>query len=155
MLERCYNTKYQTKQPTYKGCTVSKEWLVFSNFKNWMVAQDWKYKELDKDLLVIGNKVYSEQTCLFITKELNNLLTTNNATRGIYKQGVCLDKRSLKFVAHCSVDNKKKFLGSFYTEEEASQAYRLFKYNHLKAIALEQIDYRVKTALNNYASIYL
>ena len=36
MLQRCYSEKSQLKHPTYKGCTVCDEWLIFSNFKTWM-----------------------------------------------------------------------------------------------------------------------
>ena len=50
MLERCYSTKFQERNPTYIGCTVSKEWLVFSNFRAWMMTQDWQGKHLDKDI---------------------------------------------------------------------------------------------------------
>ena len=49
MLKRCYSDKYQERYQTYKGCTVSEEWLTFSNFKNWMEKQDWEGKHLDKE----------------------------------------------------------------------------------------------------------
>ena len=66
MLKRCYSAKYQERQPTYKGCTVSDDWLTFSNFRAWMIAQDWEGKHLDKDLLFEGNKIYSTETCVFV-----------------------------------------------------------------------------------------
>lgn len=56
MLKRCYSAKYQERCPTYKGCTVSEDWLVFTNFRDWMMAQDWEGKQLDKDLLFEGIK---------------------------------------------------------------------------------------------------
>lgn len=62
MLSRCYSTKWHERYPTYKGCTVSKEWHTFSNFRAWMVTQDWEGKSLDKDLLIEGNKIYSADT---------------------------------------------------------------------------------------------
>ena len=64
MLKRCYSSKYQDKRPTYKGCSVSDEWLTFSVFKVWMEKQDWEGKQLDKDLLFEGNKIYSADTCV-------------------------------------------------------------------------------------------
>ena len=65
MLKRCYSDKLQERQPTYKGCSVSEEWLTFSAFKVWMEKQDFERKQLDKDLLFEGNKVYSAETCVF------------------------------------------------------------------------------------------
>ena len=62
MLRRCYSTKYQERCPTYMGCSVSEEWHTFSVFRNWMESQDWQDTQLDKDLLVEGNKVYSPET---------------------------------------------------------------------------------------------
>src|SRR5690554_513591 len=58
MLERCYSAKTQDRRPTYKGCSVSEEWLTFSTFKDWMKTQKWEGLQLDKDLLFEGNKVY-------------------------------------------------------------------------------------------------
>jgi len=57
MLMRCYSAKHQERNPTYKGCSVSEEWLRFSNFKSWMERQDFEGMQLDKDLLFEGNKV--------------------------------------------------------------------------------------------------
>lgn len=73
MLARCYSIKTQERQPTYKGCSVSDEWLTFSVFKNWMEKQDWEDKQLDKDLLFEGNKVYSSETCVFVTRMVSTL----------------------------------------------------------------------------------
>lgn len=88
MLVRCYSTKKQEKYPTYKGCTVSDEWLTFSVFKSWMEKQDWDGKQLDKDLLFEGNKVYSAETCVFVTKEVNMFTTERCAARGEWPIGV-------------------------------------------------------------------
>ena len=57
MLERCYSKKYQVLSKTYSECTVCEEWLTFSNFKTWMEQQDWKGKQLDKDIIKKGNKI--------------------------------------------------------------------------------------------------
>jgi hypothetical protein len=73
MLERCYSKKVQARQPAYKGCTVCDEWLTFSNFKSWMIKQEWQGKALDKDIRVKGNKVYSPETCMFVTAKENTV----------------------------------------------------------------------------------
>ena len=71
MLARCYSKKRQETSVAYKGCTVCKEWFVFSNFRCWMMAQDWEGRELDKDIKFDGNKVYSPETCLFVSQKEN------------------------------------------------------------------------------------
>lgn len=71
MLTRCYSTKYQEKHPTYLGCSVCQEWLHYPAFKYWF---DLRYKEgyeLDKDIKVEGNKLYSPETCLLVSHAEN------------------------------------------------------------------------------------
>lgn len=34
MLQRCYDSKYHEKSPTYKNCEVHNEWLNYQNFAN-------------------------------------------------------------------------------------------------------------------------
>ena len=75
MLKRCYNKKYLEANPTYKGCTVCERWLRFSNFiedirliPNFDLYYQGINRVLDKDIRVPGNKVYSLQTCMFVSK---------------------------------------------------------------------------------------
>ena len=77
MLKRCYSQTFLTKNPTYKGCYVCTPWLTFSNFRKWMETQAWKGKELDKDILIAGNKIYSPETCIYVPQWLNSF-TINN-----------------------------------------------------------------------------
>ena len=73
MMQRCYDPKYQAKQPTYIGCSVCDEWHNFQNFAEWAEP---RYKEglaLDKDIKVSGNKIYSPDTCTFVTQTENNI----------------------------------------------------------------------------------
>lgn len=77
MFNRCYNHKYHEKQPHYLGCSVSEEFHCFQDFAKWMDENWYEYDkmlELDKDLLIEGNKVYSPEACCFIPKEINNAL---------------------------------------------------------------------------------
>ena len=124
MLKRCYCTKRLEKYPTYKGCSVYEEWLTFSNFRKWMETQDWEGKQLDKDLLVRGNKVYSPDTCVFVSGSLNALTIDSGATRGEYPQGVNWSEKEQGYVARCSTgDGKRKYLGRFKTVDAAEAAY--------------------------------
>ena len=95
MLQRAYCQKYQAKQPTYIGCSVSDEWLDYQVFAEWFCEQEYSDigYDLDKDLLVAGNKVYSPEACSFIPRELNSILTDCKAARTNLPQGVSFDKR--------------------------------------------------------------
>ena len=127
MIERCYSVDSLIKNPTYKDCYVSSGWLLFSNFKNWMVNQDWEGKELDKDIKVVGNKAYGPDTCLFVSKRINRLLTDHRAKRGDYPQGVDFKKTENKYRAQCNHNGKRKTIGYFLTVSEASNAYLNYK----------------------------
>ena len=113
MLSRCYDFKTQAKRPTYIGCTVCDEWLTFSNFKRWMETQDWEGKCLDKDILVQRNKVYSPDTCIFVTDAINVLFTKRDAARGQYKLGVYFNRENGKFKSQCNINGKQKHLGYY------------------------------------------
>lgn len=71
MLRRCYSSEYQEKQPTYIGCSVCPEWLNFQTFGKWFDDNYIPGYHLDKDIKVPGNKVYSPETCLFVSREEN------------------------------------------------------------------------------------
>lgn len=109
MLKRCYFEPYLEKRPTYMGCTVSDNFKYYHLFHVWCQTQVGFGKEgyqLDKDLLIKSNKLYSEDTCVFIPKDLNALLTKRTLDRGIYPIGVT--KSGKGFKTRCSVSGKKK-----------------------------------------------
>ena len=74
IIERSYSEEFQKNNHTYKGCTVCDEWHNFQNFAKWFddnyPCDDLRY-ELDKDIKIDGNKIYSPDTCLFVTKKEN------------------------------------------------------------------------------------
>lgn len=76
MLTRCYSSQYLDRFPSYKGCTVCEEWHNFQNFAKWYNEnhpKDGKNYEIDKDLSNFGDsgKIYSPETCLFVTPQVN------------------------------------------------------------------------------------
>ena len=156
MLKRCYSTKYQEGFPTYKGCSVSEEWLTFTSFKNWMETQDWQDKQLDKDLLFEGNKVYSSDTCVFVSGIVNNFTLDSGAARGEWLIGVNWDKREGKFRSSCRnpFTKKREHLGYFTSEQEAHQAWLKRKLYLAKELAAIQTDPRVAEALIDRYSNY-
>lgn len=149
MLRRCYSDKFKERNPTYKGCLVCEEWLTFSNFKAWMEKQYWYMMELDKDLLFKGNKVYSPETCIFISNELNQFTVKGDASRGNYPIGVYFHKKAGKLVAQCKnpFEKSTEYLGLFDCPKEAHQAWR--KRKHELACKWADIveDERLKQAL--------
>lgn len=167
MLERVYSEKYHKNQPTYIGCSVCKEWLTFSNYKKWHDINYVEGYQLDKDILVLGNKEYSSETCRFVPQYINKLLTDRRNDRGGYVIGVSKNtlyphKSPKEFVARCCTfdivtkkSNKSRHLGLFYTELEAHLVYKQVKENNVKVIAqyyYEQglIDYDIYQALINW-----
>ena len=157
MLQRCYSDTFQKKQPTYEGCKCSENFKYYEYFYEWchkqigFSNQGW---HLDKDLLIKGNKVYSESTCVFIPSEINAILTKCAASRGEYLIGVHWSKTHKAFKAQVGKNKgKQECLGYFNTEIEAFNAYKTAKEAFIKEQANEwksQIDYRAYEALMNY-----
>ena len=149
MLKRCYSAKFQELQPTYKGCRVSEEWKIFSNFKLWMECQDFEGRQLDKDLLFEGNKVYSPETCVFVSRVVNNFTIDRGNDRGEWLIGVSWHKGAGKFLSRCNnpFTKKKEHLGYFTCEQEAHQAWLKRKLELAHELAAEQTDDRVGKAL--------
>ena len=157
MLERCYSDSYQKKRPTYEGCEVSDNFKYYEYFYEWCNKQigfDVKGWHLDKDLLIKGNKVYSESTCVFLPQEINTLLVKREALRGEHLIGVYWDKTRKAFRATVRKNKgKSEHLGYFKTESEAFKAYKTAKESFVKEQANEwkgEIDVRAYEALMNY-----
>jgi hypothetical protein len=149
MINRCKDESFLRRNPTYAGCSVCDEWLIFDNFKSWMQAQDWKGKQLDKDLLIEGNKVYSPQTCLLVSHSVNSFMTDHRAARGDYPIGVSLDCGGKRFRARCRnpFTKKQESLGSFFTPEDANRAWMAKKSEFAFKLADLQNDEKVANAL--------
>jgi hypothetical protein len=149
MIHRCYSKKAKERDQCYKDVSVCNEWLKFSNFKAWMQQQDWEGKELDKDLLVDGNKVYSPESCVFVDRVINVFLTDSALSRGSYLIGCYFDKQLLKFRARCSNPFSKKLesLGLYGSELDAHLAWKKRKHELACQLADLQTDERVAKAL--------
>ena len=157
MLKRCYSDALKKKYPTYEGCEASDNFNSYEYFYEWCHKQigfgnqDW---HLDKDLLIKGNKVYSEDDCVFIPKEINILLTKSDKIRGKHPIGVSWHERDKAFMAVVSKNKgKPEWLGYFNTELEAFNAYKTAKEAFFKEQAEKwkgKIDDRAYEALMNY-----
>ena len=159
MLRRCYSEKGRQKFQSYNDCTVSE------NFKKYSYFYEWANKQvgfnsvddmgnpfhLDKDLLVKGNKIYSETTCVFLPLEINVALAIRDSKNKNFHVGV--RKGCNKYEAICCINSKSTYLGIFNTEIEAFNAYKQAKESYLKELAnkwKDKIDPRAYDALMNY-----
>ena len=149
MLVRCYSEKFHTRQGKYKNCSVCKEWLTFSNFRKWMVEQDWEGKELDKDLIVQCNTIYSPELCNFVPKMVNTFTNESNSTRGKYLIGCSWDGGKGKYLAQVrGLEGERIFLGYHDTEKSAHVAWREEKHRLSCIISnTKGLSYKVQEAL--------
>jgi hypothetical protein len=156
MLTRCYGKKTKLKLPSYEDCTASTNFKYFPYFKDWCSKQigfgneGW---QLDKDILVKGNKIYSEDTCCFVPAEINSVFIKCDRSRGEYPLGVNYHKATRKFVARISYRKIKTHLGLYDTAEDAFKAYKKSKEKLIKSLAdkyMDVLDPRVYKAMVEY-----
>ena len=146
MLERCYSKKFHVKRPSYIDCTVCDEWLLFSRFREWMKKHDWHGKELDKDILLPMNNLYSPETCIFVDQRINTLFGAMNNSRSPWPVGVTWRKRDKKFYARCSRDKSLMHIGAFNSVKDAHTAYLKCKSEIFRDESISCNDARVSEA---------
>ena len=156
MLARCYLKTYHERNPSYVNCSASDNFKFYPFFKEWCNRQvgfsneDWV---LDKDILFKSNKIYSEDTCVFVPHTVNQTFVHKGSTNEGLPIGVSYDKRYSKYVSYLRRENKQKFLGYYNAPEEAFFAYKQAKEDYIKEIAnkwKDQIDPRIHEALMNW-----
>ena len=138
MLERCYDPKYQEKEPSYKGCMVENYLLNFQHAAEWYNENYYEIPGekmcLDKDILNKGNKIYSRETCIFVPQRINNLFTKSDKSRGKNPIGVT-ELPEGSYQVHCSNGYGKQInLSAYVTKEEAFQAYKKYKEKVIKEV---------------------
>jgi hypothetical protein len=140
---------------------MSENFSNLSYFRAWCHQQagfSIKDFQLDKDILKRGNKVYSEDLCVFVPREVNMFFS--GATSEAYMSnglpvGVTCFKRTGKYVAQCKVANENIYLGSYDTPKQARIAYVAHKILTAKILAdkyHDLLDHRVLFVLENYES---
>jgi hypothetical protein len=114
-----------------------------------MERQDWKGKDLDKDLLVPGNKIYSPDLCVMILPNLNKFLTDRKAKRGDSPLGASFHKSSGKFQANCydPFSGRQVYLGLFSDSDSAHLAWKAKKHELACRYADTVSDPKIASAL--------
>lgn len=158
-INDCYNIKNINKKPRYKDCTICEEWHNFQNFAEWWEENfyevDNERMELDKDIVIKNNKIYSPNTCIIVPHRINSLFVKSNSKRGALPIGVTKYKE--KYVSQIQMSNqgshKCLYLGVFNTPHEAFLMYKINKELLIQGVANEyknKIPSKLYNALMNY-----
>lgn len=129
ILKRAYDHEFHAVNPTYIGVTVCEDWILFSAFREWWLANyrdDW---QLDKDLLSPGNREYVPDSCIYVPQWLNTFTTDCGASRGEFPIGVSFCNQTGKYRSNCSnpLTGKQHSLGRFATPASAHDAWLTYK----------------------------
>ena len=161
MLQRVYDPPNIRLSRMYKDVEVCEEWKCFQNFAAWCYGQKFfnskgdngrKY-HLDKDLLSSEGKVYSPNTCCFVPHEINSLVQKNHSKSENSLVGMSYKKLYNSFEASIKIFGKKVNLGSYKKPEDAFEAYKMAKEQHIKVVAEKwrgKIEDEVYDLLINY-----
>lgn len=140
-----YRTKVDGKLQqgfiTYKGC--ENHFIGYQEFTDWCQEQyGYMFKEsngyfwqLDKDILVPGNRIYSPETCMFVPCRVNNLLLTRQNFRGeyplgVYKHGTPTQPFTGRFSSEAKVKSRQ-----FATVEQAHKFWQQGKIDSILKMA--------------------
>tara|TARA_R110000850_G_scaffold257954_1_gene384376 strand:+ start:163 stop:555 length:393 start_codon:yes stop_codon:yes gene_type:complete len=115
-----------------------------------MVSKKCDGFQLDKDLLFVGNKVYSPATCVFVHRKVNMFTVGSDGARGDYAIGVYHTMKG-SYTSQCNnpLTNKYERLGYFNTELEAHLVWKRRKHDLACELANSEYvtDERVAEAL--------
>ena len=126
----------------YSNCVIGKTWekdhdKLYTWFRNnYYILPDGEPVEVDKDILVPYNRIYSEDTCLLVPQSVNRFFSGIHGKNNTLPVGVTFDKKKQKYKASVS----HKALGTFNTPDEAHQAYRKAKLKQLELLIEEYKD---------------
>lgn len=156
LMKRCaLNGRVQMIHTSYLGCESHETFKNFQLFAGWCQHQIGfgitRY-QLDKDILVPGNRIYGPDTCCFVPSQINTLLTYDRANNGDLPTGISLVAGRYK--AQVSIEGRRKHIGYFDTPEAAHEAYKAAKLNEIHrqaAIYKDTIDPRAYAALMAYS----
>lgn len=141
MLERCYDSKLHNQEPSYIKCECCESWLNFQNYAEWFENNYYEIgkekMQLDKDILIKDNKIYSPETCIFVPQRINNLFTKRQNDRGELPIGVT--KLRDEYLAQINKKNKR-YRKLFTNIVDAFNWYKLEKEKYIKEVAEEYKD---------------
>ncbi len=159
MMARCHGSAVRKNRPTYSESSHVDIWTDFQVFAEWCNSQSqflYEGWQLDKDILVKGNKVYGPDTCRFLPPQINSLLLGGNKKSNLPK-GMSLHPQTNKYRVRINNQSKKVYDKLFKTIEEAKEAYSAVKEMLVKEQAelwKDKISSDVYESLINYKVVY-
>jgi len=157
MLLRSFSQREKVRRPACVDSLCCEDWKLRSNFQRWYfsftehLANDGSKLHLDKDLLFIGNNLYSPETCCLIPNYLNLSIRDGTRTdvpwvRYVQKPDMV---NPLKKPWRASVYNEGKHieLGMFSTQAEGHYFAQICKANVLETSVLPR--YVEEKSVNN------
>jgi hypothetical protein len=135
----------------YESVEISEMFLDPQKFCDWAVQQKgWGLGyQLDKDLLSEDSKIYSEYTCCFLPSEINlALIPLRKNCTFLGQDG--LYGLEFNWCGYCTR------VPGFKTEQDALDAYRKYREEYIKKLAVEYKDAisdRAFDALMNWKAI--
>jgi hypothetical protein len=147
----CRDLKWLKSHKSYEGCTLDLRWYKLSAFKEWIEQwEDYQNKEVDKDILIPGNKIYGPDTCLMVTPIVNKWFMPNPNSSSDLPRGVSKANKDCKkpyFSQIKTIFGKKENLGYFWTIEEASASYEKARKEQIQILIETETDPRVIKAM--------
>ena len=149
-----------TGKEQYADCTLDPRWFKLSVFKEWIEQwDDFENKEVDKDLLIPGNRIYGPDTCLMVRPVVNKWFKTKKSGGGDLPRGVCWNsawkrgKSSNPYRAQITpIGGKRTGLGYYATMEEASAVFEKARKKQIEILIETETDLKVKTAMLEHIS---
>lgn len=134
MLRRCCSEDFKKQNIVYADVEVCEEWLRFSSFRNWSVSRYADGMQLDKDILIRGNRLYSPQTCCYVPNYVNTIILTcsrrsNMLIGATYKKSRA--RYSTPYVATSTINGH---IGCFSTAEEAHRAWQVDRIQSIESV---------------------
>jgi hypothetical protein len=149
---RCFSNKFHEDFPTYKDCEIHPDWYNFQVFAKWFYENNVKGFQLDKDLLVPGNKVYGPDTCCFLPSIINTQFQYRSK-KSEYGLGVSKDCNKYYIDILENIGDKKRVRVTFDELVDAQNAYKDYKESlirKLTEIFKEQLPHNVYNILINF-----
>jgi len=150
VLRRCCDKRYKEMFPEYADCVCCEEWYDLQTFSKWFEDHYYPIEnervQLDKDILVKGNRTYSPSTCIFVPQSVN-LIFQKKSRKEDLPTGIIKNGKGFR-----ATYNTQK-LGLFDSLDQAEAAYNAAKRRHIRELAEHYkpaIPQKVYAALINW-----